>query len=141
MKSKRKANGKGCSVSSRPCSVPRLIRAICSQRCCSQHSRRLSSSFSASSCAFDVMRVMHQWGKCGQICSISSAVLDTFTRDNTHQRAILSINHGGTLSLNLRHGKGPRELPVLLQNRRLQTRRTMLKIAQQTNRLANALTD
>jgi hypothetical protein len=88
-----------------------------------------------------VMRVMHQWGKCGQICSISCAVLDTFTRDNTHQRAILSINHGGTLSLNLRHGKGPRELPVLLQNRRLQTRRTMFKIAQQTNRLANALTD
>ena len=62
-----------------------------------------------------MMRVMHQWGKCGQICSISSAVLDTFTRDNTHQRAILSINHGGTLSLNLWHGKGPRELPVLLQ--------------------------
>ena len=48
-----------------------------------------------------------------------AAFAQGFTVQVDDERAILSINNGGTLSLNLRHGKRPRELPVLLQNRRL----------------------
>ena len=71
----------------------------------------------------------------------SCAVLDTFTRDNTHQRAILSINNGETLSLNLRHGKRPRELLAFTSKSALADTANDARIVQQTNRLANFAPD
>ena len=62
-KSKRKANGKGYQFRRVRVQFHAYLSQFVSQHCCSQHSRCLSSSFSASWCAFDVMRAMHRWGK------------------------------------------------------------------------------